>query len=62
MEGHLVPGALYAGQACDGAYPLVQLGHEATSRDLHRRLEVHDLVGDVQLVVDGLGRSGLRKR
>ena len=42
------------------AHPLVELGHEATPCLFHRRLEVHDLVGDVELMVDGLGRSAIK--
>ena len=57
MEGHLVPRALDAGEASYRAYPLVQLGHQPTASYLHRRLKVHDLVCDVELVVDGLGTS-----
>ena len=56
MQGHLVAHALDPRKPRHSADPLVQLGHEATARYLHWRLEVHDLVRDMELVVDGLGR------
>ena len=50
----LVSGALYSGEGSDDADPVVELGNEVAASHLHRRLEVHDLVRDVELVVDRL--------
>ena len=51
---HLISGALDARESSDYADPVVQLSNEVTASHLHRRLQVHDLVRDVQLMADGL--------
>ena len=63
-QAHLISGALYSGEAGDNADPVVELGDEVTASCLHGWLQVHDLVGDVQLVTDHLreGREGGREK
>ena len=51
---HLISGALDARESSYYADPVVQLSNEVTAGHLHRRLQVHDLVRDVQLMADGL--------
>ena len=53
----LVSGALYPGEGGDDADPVVELCDEVTASHLDRWLEVHDLVGDVELVLNGLQSS-----
>ena len=50
----LVSGALYPGQGSDDADPVVELCDEVAASHLDRWLEVHDLVGEVELVLNGL--------
>ena len=53
----LVSRALYPGEGGDDADPVVELCDEVTASHLDRWLEVHDLVGDVELVLNGLQSS-----
>ena len=46
--------ALYARQSSDSVDPLVQLTNQPAASHLYRGLKVHDLVGDVELMVDDL--------
>ena len=52
----LVSGALYAGQVGDSADPTVELDDEQAAGHLNGGLKVHQLVGDMQLMVDHLQR------
>ena len=53
----LVSRALYPGEGGDDADPVVELCDEVAASHLDRWLEVHDLVGDVELVLNGLQSS-----
>ena len=58
---YLVSGALYSGKGGDDADPVVELSDEVAASHLHGWLEVHDLVGYVELVSNGLQQVAVRE-